>query len=116
MNAPASPSAVPVLAAGVTAHRTVGGVCRLRSAPLPRQGLHRLLARWLRLPDHVELELDDIGTWVVERLDGRDLSSLAGELATHLKLTRREAEVALGDFLRQLAARHLVLVQVEARA
>lgn len=101
---------VPRLAPGVTVIRTDQGACRLRSAPFTRRGLHGLLARWLRLPDHVLLELDDLGAWVVERLDGRDLEALSAELAAHLRLTRREAEVALADFLRQLALRHLVQV------
>lgn len=116
MNRSSTSLAIPALAPGVVVMRTASGVCRLRSAPLPRRGLHRLLARVLRLPACIELELDDLGTWVVERLDGRNLERLGGELATHARLTRREAEVALGDFLRQLVARHLVRLQTEGAA
>lgn len=99
---------VPRLAARVEQQRVEGGVLRLR-APMRRAG--QLAQAWcwlLRLPAAVEVELDDIGTFVVERLDGRSLGTLADDLAAHLQLSRREAEVALADFMRLLTARRLV--------
>jgi hypothetical protein len=90
------------LAPGVTLARTTAGRVRLTAAAPIRR-------RWWSRPV-AALELDDIGTWVVERIDGRPVAALAEELATHLRLTRREAEVALGDFARQLVARKLVVI------
>jgi len=103
------------LVASVERQRQDGGVLRLR-VPLRRSG--RLTRAWcwlLRLPAAVEVELDEIGTFVVERLDGRSLGALADDLASHLQLTRREAEVALADFMRLLAARRLVALEQPPR-
>jgi hypothetical protein len=102
---------VPRLAARVERSRVDGGALRLR-VPLRRAG--RLARAWcwlLRLPAAVEVELDDIGAFVVERLDGRTLGALADDLAGHLQLSRREAEVALADFMRLLSARRLVALE-----
>jgi hypothetical protein len=102
---------VPRLAATVERQRVDSGMLRLR-VPLRRAG--RLTRAWcwlLRLPAAVEVELDEIGTFVVERLDGRSLGTLADDLASHLQLTRREAEVALADFMRLLSARRLVALE-----
>jgi hypothetical protein len=104
-------SIVPRLAARVERQRVGSGVLRLR-VPLRRAG--RLTRAWcwlLRLPAAVEVELDEIGTFVVERLDGRTLGALADDLAGHLRLTRREAEVALADFMRLLSARRLIALE-----
>jgi hypothetical protein len=101
---------VPRLATGIEIHRPTPNIVRLRSAPFPRRGWHATLARWLGFPERLELELDDLGAWVIERCDGRNVATLAGELAAHVKLSEREAEVALGDFLRQLVGRRLVVI------
>jgi hypothetical protein len=102
---------VPRLAAQVERLTMAGGVLRLRM-PLRRSG--RLNQAWcwlLRLPAAAEVELDEIGAFVVERLDGRSLGALADDLAGHLQLTRREAEVALADFMRMLSTRRLVALE-----
>lgn len=99
---------VPCFAQGVTAQRSSSGVTRLYSEPFKRRHIHKYIARVARLPERMELELDELGSWVIERCDGRSVAELSVELAAYLRLTRREAEVALGDFLRQLIARHLI--------
>lgn len=99
---------VPRLAAAVEMQRVAAGALRLR-LPLRRTGALARGWRWLlRLPEALEVELDDIGSFVVERLDGRSMGVLADDLALHLQLSRREAEVALADFMRLLATRRLV--------
>jgi hypothetical protein len=108
--APASdPEALaPQLAETVERHRTDAGVLRLRGPEFRRRHLHRLVAWMVRAPPRVEVELDDIGTFVVERMDGqRSLRELADELAAHLKLSRREAEAALAQFVSALMRRGL---------
>jgi hypothetical protein len=95
------------LAAGVQTTQAGTG-CVLRGAPLVRTGAWGWLARRLRMPDRVQVELDDIGAFVVRHLDGRPMDAVATALAGHLRLTRREAETSLAEFARQLLRRRLV--------
>jgi len=106
---------IPRLADQVEPVRTGSGALRLRGPLLRRSAAGRAFAWLLRLPARFEVELDDIGTFVIERCDGRNLDRLAGELASHLRLTRREAETALADFFAALVHRRLaVLTQAPA--
>jgi len=90
---------------------TAAGVVRLRGPQLRRP----LVVRWwswlLRLPDAVEVELDEIGSFVITRCDGRCLDRIVEDLAGHLQLSRREAEVALADFMALLLQRRLVVLE-----
>jgi hypothetical protein len=104
------------LAMGVEAEHTSEGVIRLRGPVQTGFRPFRALTWLMRVPNRIEVELDKIGTWVVERLDGRRLDQLADDLAAHLKLTRREAETALADFTRMLAKRRLVVLTVSDAA
>jgi hypothetical protein len=103
--------AIPLLAEAVERRRGAEGALRLRGPELRRRHLHRFLAWMLRAPLRIEVELDDLGAFVVERMDGRNLSSLAGDLAAHLGLSQREAEVALADFMRLLMRRRLAVLR-----
>jgi hypothetical protein len=95
---------VPRIPAAVTATRTPEGLIRLQG-PVRRRAW---LLRVFRLPVRAHVELDDIGTFAVERFGRATVAEIAADLAAHLHLQRREAEVALGDFLRLLARRGLV--------
>ncbi|MBA3686563.1 MAG: PqqD family protein [Planctomycetes bacterium] len=106
----AQASAVPRLAERVEVLRTETGALRLRGPMLERPAPLRMVAWLLRAPGRTEVELDDIGAWVVDRIDGRPLEQLSRELAAHLRLSRREAEVALADFLVALRRRNLVVL------
>lgn len=99
---------VPRLVTEVETVRNPAGLLHLRGPLLRRPRLLRWFAWLLAQPKRVEVELDEIGSWVVERCDGRTLDRLAGDLASHLKLTRREAETALADFVRLLMTRRLL--------
>src|SRR5689334_11449339 len=102
----------PQLADTVRCQRTAGGLLRLRGPEFRRRHVHRFIAWLMRAPARVEVELDDIGTFVVERMDGRrSLQQLADELAAHLKLTKREAEAALAQFMTALIRRGLAQVR-----
>lgn len=111
--APASIGAlVPRLAPGVSSEAAPSdprGI-RLRSAPVRRGWL----ARRLGLAESITVELDDLGAFVVQHLDGRQLDAVAAAVAEHLRLTRREAETCTADFLRQLINRRLVVVEQPA--
>ncbi len=99
--------AVPRLAPDATTSRGPDGALRL-TAPLLRRGLHAWLAKVVRSPQHITVELDAVGAWTIEHLDGRSLECLAGDLARQFKLSPREARVALGQFVQSLVARRLV--------
>lgn len=102
---------VPCLARDVERTATASGIIRLRGPRLVRPLVLRWWSWLMRMPAAVEVELDDIGSFVVARLDGRPLDRLVEDLAGHLKLTRREAEVALADFMGLLLQRRLVVLQ-----
>jgi hypothetical protein len=68
----------------------------------------RWLAKWLKFPERLTIELDDMGAFVIEHLDGRTCGELIGELAAHFRLQRREAEASTLVFLDALAKRHLI--------
>jgi hypothetical protein len=115
---PADPGRqVPRLGPAVERLPAPDGGLRLRGPLLARRGPHRWLAWLFAAPPRIEVELDDIGAFVVARMDGRSLGQLADDLAAQLKLTRREAEVALAQFIAGLARRRLVtLAPAEAGA
>lgn len=103
-------NAVPRLATEVTTVDNDEGTIDLCGPPFKRGPLIRLWARLWRLPERVEVRLDEIGTYVVSRMDGRDLQHLCGDLAGHLQLSRREADAAVTAFLRLLLLRRLVVL------
>ncbi len=96
--------AIPRIPASVASSRTAEGLIRLEGPVRRRAWLLRLF----HLPVRAHVELDDIGTFAVERFGRASVAEIAADLAAHLHLQRREAEVALGDFLRLLLRRGLV--------
>lgn len=69
--------------------------------------------RWARrafaVPESAEVVLDEIGSAVVRRIDGREtVKGLIAYVADELKLSRKEAEVALLKYLDMLARRSLI--------
>lgn len=101
---------IPRLAVAVQVFQEAGAT-RLRGPLLRRNPLSRAIAWLLRLPRRVDVELDDIGAWVVARIDGRiTLQALARDLAAHLRLTSREAETALTAFVQALLQRRLLVL------
>jgi hypothetical protein len=106
---------IPRLADAVEPVRTDTGALRLRGPLLRRSAFSRGMAWMMRLPGRFEVELDDIGTFVIERCDGRTLDRLASDVAAHLRLSRREAETALADFFAALIKRRLAVLESGAR-
>jgi hypothetical protein len=79
-----------------------------RPVPRPLLWLATRLAR-TSPPDVRRLELDAIGSFVWRASDGqRTVREMIWLLATEHKLNRKDAEVALLEFLRQLSARQLL--------
>ncbi len=109
-------TAVPALAEGVEQRSGPAGELRLRGPRHRRGPLGRVCARVFRLADRVEVELDDIGCYVIEHMDGRSLAQLAGDLASKLQLRQREAEGALVTFMQGLLRRKLVRLRISGEA
>jgi len=88
------------------------------SLKLPRRRVWwiNLLARLGGVPEYRILTLDRVGSSVWELCDGehtvRDLISL---LASEHKLSRKEAELSMVSYLRQLAQRGVVALAVESK-
>jgi len=93
-----------------------GGV-RL-AAPLETQGTGflGLLAKWTKMPDTKEFELETAGAYVWELCDGQHTTEgIARKLRERFKMNRLEAETALGAFLETLSRRRLITMNVPAK-
>lgn len=72
-----------------------------------------LLSKIFFTPPQRRVALDQMGTWVWQRCDGkRTVRGLIDELARRYKLNPREAEMSLTTFLRSLGERGLVVLAV----
>lgn len=73
-----------------------------------------LLAKWGRIPDYRVIALDEIGAGVWENCDGehsvKDLIALHAE---KYQLSRKEAEMSMIVYLRQLARRGIIVLVVD---
>lgn len=90
-----------------------GGV-RLK-APLQSQGSGMLgaLAKWAKLPDTKEFELETVGAFVWSLCDGQhSTEGIARKLRERFKMNRLEADTALGAFLETLSRRKLIVLAV----
>lgn len=71
--------------------------------------------RFLAVSSVAELLLDEVGSKVVRRIDGRaTVAQLIGFVADEFRLSRKEAEVALLKYLDSLARRNLVGLELRA--
>jgi hypothetical protein len=97
-------NAVPALSPDV--QKQEGQALTLR-LPLQRKpGLLGWLARRASHPTNHELELDEIGAFVVGLCDGkRTLEGIALKLSNEYKITRHEAEASLLSFVDSLRKR-----------
>ncbi|WP_243312168.1 PqqD family protein [Fundidesulfovibrio agrisoli] len=72
-------------------------------------GVARRLGMWDGKPLERKLELDELGTFCWELIDGRNsVRDVAARLAGHYGLPGREAELAVAGFLRELGRRGIV--------
>ena len=68
-----------------------------------------LLAKFFYIPKERRIGLDEIGSEVWEMCDGKhSLDRMIRRLADKYKLNRREAEVALTTYLKQLGKKRLI--------
>ena len=67
------------------------------------------LARLLRMPESKKLALDEIGSAVWDQCDGKhSVLSIIDNFVTKYKLNRREAEVSMFAYLKQLTQRGFI--------
>lgn len=100
----------PRLAANVDLIDNRNGMINLRGPVMRRSPLNRFFAWLLRLPYRAEVELDEIGTFMVKQFGDLSMESLAKVLAHHYKLTPREAQAALTVFVKSLLQRRLIIL------
>jgi hypothetical protein len=73
----------------------------------------RVLANLLDSPNEKKIRLDEVGTFVWNLCDGeRTIEQIVTEMVSEHKLTRREVELSLTEFLRTLAKRGMIGVAV----
>ena len=106
-------AAVPVRNHALTVERNERGeaVIVIRHK---RAGLRRILARILAVPlTDKRIELDEPGTFVWDMCDGEaDIATIVRRLAKRYKLERKEAEVSVLSYLRQMTRRRFIGIAV----
>ena len=96
----------------VSARVLESGAMRLEA---PRAKAGKAAARGRR--SHKQFELDEMGRWLWERLDGRPVvETLIRNFATEHRVTMREAEVAILTFLKLLVKRNLAALAIPEAA
>ena len=86
------------------------------SIRIPRRKVWWLnaLAKLGRLPEYRIITLDAVGTSVWDLCDGENtVKELIGTLAQEHQLSRKEAELSMVTYLRQLAERGVVMLVVD---
>jgi hypothetical protein len=82
-------------------------------APLQTQGtgLMGRIAKWAKMPETKEFELEEVGAYVWNLCDGEHATETIGKkLRREFQMDRLEAETALAAFLETLARRRLILL------
>jgi len=75
-----------------------------------------LLAKFGSVPEYQTLTLDKVGTAVWDLCDGEHtVRELIDRLADEHKLSRKEAEVSMVAYLRQLAQRGIIALAIEGK-
>ncbi len=79
------------------------------TVPRREEGLRRVLARVLKVPNTRTIELDEFGTKIWEQCDGtRTVEQLVQFTCREYTLNRRQGEVSVVAFMRMLAQRGLI--------
>ena len=72
-----------------------------------------LLSRVFYVPKRRRVSLDELGTYVWDQCDGETtMRTLIDKFAKKYKLNRKEAEVSMVTYLKQLAKKGLIGIQV----
>lgn len=75
-----------------------------------------LLAKMLHMPDKKKVALDEIGTAVWDKCDGKHtVEAIISDFAQKYKLNRREAELSMFAYLRELTRRGFIGLLVDGQ-
>lgn len=103
---------VPLRNEAIEAERDDDGNVRL-IIPRRESWWVKALSRVFYVPKTHRLSLDEIGTFVLDLCDGsRDVRAIIRALCARYQLHRKEAEVSVVAYLRQLAKRGIVGIAV----
>jgi len=105
-------TSVPLRNEAIEVERTNAGEVRLL---IPRRQTWwvKTLARVFYVPKKRRITLDEIGSYVWELCDGRtNVRQIIRALCKRYKLHRKEAEVSVVAYLRQLAKKRLIGIAV----
>ena len=105
--------AVPVRNELCREESTDAGLVRVL-VPIRKTWVVGLMRRLTYAPEFRKIELDEIGSFVWRRCDGRtSVRVLVRQLCKEFRLSDREGEVSLTQYLRTLARRNLIGLAVE---
>jgi hypothetical protein len=108
-------SAKPVLNRLVQMERRPDGNVILH-VPRRQTALVKTVSSFFQIPAYKKVALDELSTFVIELCDGtHTVAEIVGEFSERFRLNRREAEVSMGAFLRNLAERSIIGLVIEAR-
>lgn len=79
------------------------------SIPRKKGWLIDMVAKFSRIPDQKRIALDEIGSEVWYMCDGKTtVENMIAQLSRKYKLNRKEAEISLTTYLKQLGKKRLV--------
>ena len=108
-------SAKPVLNRLVKVERGPDGNVILH-IPRRQTAMVKTVSSFFRLPPYRKVALDELGTFVIELCDGtHTVAEVIEKFSRRFRLTRREAEQSMRDFLRNLAGRSIIGLILEAK-
>ena len=82
--------------------------------PRKKTSLVKAVSGFFKLPLTKQIALDEVGSYVVELCDGTNtVKGMITKLSQKYRLSRREAEVSMLSFLRQLGRRGIIGFVIE---
>jgi len=85
----------------------------LLKVPRRQDRVGRILSRFFAAPDYKQILLDELGSDVWQLCTGTNsVDVIVQEVARKYKLNRREVELSLSNYLKQLATRGLIGLQI----
>ncbi|NOZ22663.1 MAG: PqqD family protein [Planctomycetes bacterium] len=101
-------SAIPVRNQAVEVTRDETGLVSI-SIPRKKAWWVDLLAKVFFVPEQKRVGLDEIGSYVWDRCDGKNnVRAIVGEFQKKFKLNRKEAELSMLNYLKLLAKKRLI--------
>jgi len=106
-------SAIPVRNQAIKVDRDDAGLVSI-SIPRRKAWWVDALARVFYVPDAKKIGLDEIGSYVWDLCDGtRDVRTVIAEFAKKYKLNRKEAELSMLTYLKQLGKKRLIALMIK---